>query len=327
MLIMAENTTPALLGRPLPEIVLPELCLGGYQFTDKWNNTPEDQIVRLVQMAIDGGIMAIDTSEMHGTEEVIGRAIKGREGVIVVSKAGLMEDPDRPGNWMVDASPSNISRGIDASLHRLGNVERIDVFMSHWPDPNVPVEDTVGALSEAQTAGKIGRFGLSNYPGSDIRRARAVAPGLSVFQGHYSLLDRTAEDDILPQCSQAPVEHPLDLMAYRVLGRGLLTGKHRPGDAVPDGRAYKYEMFKEPHLSQILQNVQTTLREVAHAYRRTPSQVAIRWVLEQGATTALAGVSTEHQLEELIGAQGWKLEKSDVDYLGSVFSRDQEYLK
>jgi aryl-alcohol dehydrogenase-like predicted oxidoreductase len=298
---------------------LSELGLGCYPFTDHWHRAAMNDraIIDIIDYAISSGVNLIDTSEMHGNghiESLIGKAMKGRRHkVAIVTKGGFTQHPNGSwGQWTVDASAANLGRAIDGSLKRLG-VDYIDYYLSHFPDPHTPLEETLGALVQAQHEGKIVEFGLSNYTAEDIERALTLAPGLGTLQHHYSLLERSAEQDILPLSQR----NGIILMVYRVLERGLLTGKP---PQVNDAARNHYAMFQEPQLSQILQKV-AILKEVARSYRRTPAQVALRWALARPeVTVALVGARSKAQLSEALGATGWKLQDQDVAYLTNSFA-------
>ncbi|HLZ15342.1 MAG TPA: aldo/keto reductase, partial [Candidatus Saccharimonadales bacterium] len=256
---------------------LSELGLGCYPFTDHWHGEAlsDQNIVEFIHLAISNGINVIDTSEMHANgriESLVGRAIKDRrDEVAIVTKGGFMQRfLDGSSYWEIDASANNLRRAIDGSLQRL-NVDYIDYYLSHFPDPRTPLEETLGVLEQAQRAGKIVEFGFSNYTASTVERALELAPGLGALQYHYSLLDRNIEGSIMSMSRR----NNILLMVYRVLERGLLTGVL---PEVHDVARNRYTMFQEPWLSEITKKV-AVLKDIANAYGRTPAQVALRWAL------------------------------------------------
>ncbi len=303
-------------------LVLSEVGLGAYPFTEHWHSggVDDSRAIGIIDSAIDNGVNVIDTCEMHGnghTESVVGRAIEEkRDSVAIVTKGGFTQKPGgKWGDWIIDASPDNIHSAIDGSLRRLGT-DYIDYYLSHFPDPNIPVEETLGALQEAKESGKILAFGLSNYNAGDIEEALATAPELKALQHHYSLLERGIEQDVMPISEREDSV----LMVYRVLERGLLTGRFRRGDSSDDDVRDNYEMFQEPQLSEALKKVES-LKEVAAKYGYTPSQVAIRWVLSHsGVKVALVGASSKDQLSETLKAADKDIDEEDLRRLDEVFA-------
>lgn len=295
-----------------------QISLGCYPFTSHWHNKPmrDKDIVDILQFALNSGVNTFDTSEMHENgrmETLLGRAIRSRRHeTIIVTKGGFTQKPSGHwGEWEIDASPSNIRRAIDASLKRL-NTDYIDVYLSHFPDPSTPLEATLDALRSAQKEGKILEFGLSNYPIDAVRHMQKYAPNFSVLQYHYSLLDRSVEPTILSLCEQSGKV----FMAYRVLERGLLAGVVR---TTHDPARQNYAMFQEPELSRIKKKIKT-LHSIALTNKKTPAQVAIRWILSQpGVSTAIIGASSKVQLQESLGACDWKLPPEDVTRLNETF--------
>jgi len=189
-----------------------------------------DEAIKTIHKAIDLGITFFDTAQIYGpfqNEELVGEAIKGkRDGLVIASKFGFKFDG---GNIVgVDGSAANAKSAIDGTLKRLG-IDCLDLYYQHRVDPNVPIEETVGAMAELITEGKIKHIGLSEAGPETLRRAAAVAP-ISALQSEYSLWERDIEEDILPTCRELGI----GFVPYSPLGRGFLTGSIRSLDDPPE---------------------------------------------------------------------------------------------
>jgi aryl-alcohol dehydrogenase-like predicted oxidoreductase len=189
-----------------------------------------DEAIKTIHSAIDLGINFLDTAQIYGpfqNEELVGQAIKGkRDGLIIASKFGFKFDG---GNIVgVDGSAVNAKTAVEGTLKRLG-IDCLDLYYQHRVDPNVPIEETVGAMADLITEGKIKHIGLSEAGPETLRRAAAVAP-ISALQSEYSLWERDIEDEILPTCRTLGI----GFVPYSPLGRGFLTGAFRSLDALPD---------------------------------------------------------------------------------------------
>src|SRR5689334_467990 len=187
--------------------------------------------IRAIHRALDLGVTHIDTAEIYGpfhSEEIVGQAIQGRrDQVVVATKFGLVSHA-RGGPGTVDSSPANIRAAVDGSLKRL-RTDRIDLYYQHRVDPNTPIEDTVGALAELVTEGKIRHIGLSEAAPDTIRSAHAVHP-LTALQTEYSLWTRDPETELLPLLRELNI----GFVPYSPLGHGFLTGQIRTPDDIPD---------------------------------------------------------------------------------------------
>ena len=185
--------------------------------------------IRTIHRAIDLGVTLIDTAEIYGpftNEELVGRALKGRrDQVVLATKFGFVSHAGE-GPWHIDSSPANVRTAVEGSLKRLGT-DHIDLYYQHRVDPNTPIEDTVGALAELVSEGKIGHIGLSEAWVDNIRRAHAVHP-ITALQSEYSLWTRDQEGQVLSVLRELGI----GLVAYSPLGRGFLTGKIRSADQV-----------------------------------------------------------------------------------------------
>ena len=189
-----------------------------------------DEAIKTIHRAIDLGITFFDTAQIFGpfqNEELLGEAIKGkRDGLVIASKFGFKFDG---GNIVgVDGSATNAKAAVEGSLKRLG-VDCIDLYYQHRVDPNVPIEETVGAMAGLITEGKIKHIGLSEAGPETLRRAAAVAP-ISALQSEYSIWERDVEEEILPTCRELGI----GFVPYSPLGRGFLTGSIRSLDDLPE---------------------------------------------------------------------------------------------
>src|SRR6188768_1067243 len=208
-------------GLEVSRIGLGAMSMSGYYNIGEGS---DDESIRSIHRALDLGVTHLDTAEIYGpyaNEELVGRAIKGRrDQVVVATKFGLVSHSGG-GPGVIDSSPTNVRAAIEGSLKRLGT-DHIDLYYQHRVDPNTPIEDTVGAMAELVTAGKVRYLGLSEAAPATIRRAAKVRP-IAALQSEYSLWSREAEDAVLP----AVRELGIGFVAYSPLGRGFLTGQFK----------------------------------------------------------------------------------------------------
>jgi aryl-alcohol dehydrogenase-like predicted oxidoreductase len=261
----------------------------------------EESGVQTIHRALDLGITFLDTAEAYGpykNEELVGRAIAGnRDQFEIATKFGFAIDPDNPSSRGTDGTPENAKRVADASLKRLG-IDHIDLYYQHRVDPDVPIEETVGAMAELVTEGKVRYLGLSEASAETIRRAHAVHP-LTAVQSEYSLWTRDPEDDVLATLRELGI----GLVAYSPLGRGFLTGQIRSIDDLPEEDWRRNNpRFQEEALRQ---NVELADRVVALAEGRgiTPAQLALAWVHAKGEDIVpIPGTKRPERLEENVTA-------------------------
>jgi aryl-alcohol dehydrogenase-like predicted oxidoreductase len=273
---------------------------------------PEEEVesrATLLQ-AIDRGMTHLDTAASYQAgrnEQFVGAAIKGRrDRVFVATKCGHSIDSD--GAVRADNKPATILSSCDASLARLG-VERIDLLYLHRIDKSVPIEDSVGTLSELVRAGKVRYIGLSECGAQTLRRACAVHP-VAAVQSEYSLWARDIEESVLPACRELDVS----LVAYSPLGRGFLAGKYRSSSEVaPNDRnrpCFQDEAFE--HNLSILD----AMRDFAARKQCTPAQLALAWVLAQGDDILpITGMKTRTHLEDNLGALNVTLTAAEANAL------------
>lgn len=244
-------------------------------------------------------------------EELLGRAIKGRrDEVVLATKFGLVSHTGRPGP---DSTPANIHTAVDGSLRRLGT-DRIDLYYQHRVDPNTPIEETVGALSELVEAGKVLHIGLSEAAAATVRRAHAVRP-VAAVQSEYSLWTRDPEAEVLPTLRELGI----GLVPYAPLGHGFLTGDIRTLDGL-DAADWRRSnpRFTGDNLTRNLRIVDQ-VREVADEVGATPAQVALAWLLAQGDGIApIPGTTRIDRLEENSAADVIRLTPGQIARLNNL---------
>jgi aryl-alcohol dehydrogenase-like predicted oxidoreductase len=276
--------------------------------------TDDAESIRTVHRAIDLGVTLIDTAEVYGpyrNEELLARALHGRrDQVVLATKFGLMSHTGKNG---LDSSPDNIRIALDGSLQRLGT-DHVDLYYQHRLDRSTPIEDTVGALSELVTAGKIRHIGLSEVGSQTIRRAHAVHP-ITAVQSEYSLWTRDPENAVLP----ALRELGIGFVAYSPLGRGFLTGAIRSTDAIPDTDFRKTNpRFVDENFQHNLRSADQ-LRAISSDIGATPAQVALAWLLTKGADIVpIPGTKRVERLEENVAADSIQLSAEQLSRLDDL---------
>jgi aryl-alcohol dehydrogenase-like predicted oxidoreductase len=276
--------------------------------------TDDAESIRAVHRAIDLGVTLIDTAEVYGpyrNEELLARALHGRrEQVVLATKFGLMSHTRKNS---LDSSPANIRIALDGSLQRLGT-DHIDLYYQHRLDRSTPIEDTVGALSELVTAGKIRHIGLSEVGSQTIRRAHAVHP-ITAVQSEYSLWTRDPENAVLPVLRELGI----GFVAYSPLGRGFLTGAIRSTDAIPDTDFRKTNpRFVDENFQHNLRSADQ-LRSISSDVGATPAQVALAWLLAKGADIVpIPGTKRVERLEENVAADSVELSAEQLSRLDDL---------
>ena len=241
-------------------------------------NADPDEAIKTIHRAIDLGINFFDTAQIYGpfqNEELVGRAIKGkRDGIIIASKFGFKFDgADIVG---VDGSSTNAKSAVEGILTRLG-IDCLDLYYQHRVDPSIPIEETVGAMADLITEGKIKHIGLSEAGAETLRRAAAVAP-ISGLQSEYSLWERDIEEEILPTCRALGI----GFVPYSPLGRGFLTGAFRNLDELPENDWRRQDpRFQGDNFATNLAIVDV-VGEIAAKHEASHAQIALAWILAQG---------------------------------------------
>ncbi len=292
------------------------LGLGCMGMSDFYGPADEAVSLAVIRRALDLGVTLLDTADVYGpetNEQLVGRAIRGRrDEVVLATKFGQVRAPD--GRFTgVNGRPSYVRAACDASLKRLG-VDVIDLYYQHRVDPDVPIEETVGAMGELVSAGKVRFIGLSEASSETLRRAVREHP-VSALQTEYSLLSREPEAEILPVCRELGV----GFVAYSPLARGLLTGALRDVTALaPDDRRRLLPRFGEENMSRNLALV-GRVEGLARARDCTPAQLVLAWVLSRGDdVVAIPGVRGVSRLEENLEAATLELHAAELEEIDAL---------
>ncbi len=284
--------------------------------SDFYGEHDDAESVATIKRALDLGVFFLDTADMYGigrNEELIGPVIAGRrDEVVLATKFGIQRDPDDPKKRRINGRPEYVREAIDASLRRLG-LDQVDLYYQHRVDPDVPIEETVGAMAEAVGAGKVRYLGLSEASADTIRRAHAVHP-ITAVQTEFSLFERHAEKEILPVVRELGI----GFVPYSPLGRGFLTGRFRSATDFGEGDFRN----NDPRLSEnIGENIAIVeeIEKMAEAQGATPAQLAIAWVLAQGDDIApIPGTKKASRLEENAAAADIELTASQLASLDAL---------
>ena len=289
-------------------------CMG---MSDFYGPADRSESIRTIHAALDAGITLLDTGDFYGmghNEMLIREALSSghRDNVQISVKFGALREVER--NWNgYDSRPAAVKNFLAYSLQRLG-VEAIDIYRPARLDPNVPIEDTIGALAEMIKAGYIKHIGLSEVGSETIRRAHAVHP-IADLQIEYSLVSRGIESDILKACRELGI----GITAYGVLSRGLISGHWSKDRAVAQDFRGRSPRFQGENLDRNLALVDA-LRTIAGDLRATPAQVAIAWVAAQGNDIVpLVGARRRERLTEALGALDVKLTNAHLAALAKAF--------
>ncbi|WP_246258218.1 aldo/keto reductase [Amycolatopsis anabasis] len=274
----------------------------------------DEESILVVQRAIELGIRLFDTADIYGpftNESLLGRALEGRrDEVVIATKCGLVTEPD--GKLSRNGRPEYLRAACDASLRRL-RTDVIDLYQLHRVDPEVPLEETWGALAELVTAGKVRALGMSHGTVEELERAHAVFP-VSAAQYELSIWADYTREDVLPWCA----EHDVDFLAFSPIGRGYLTGKLAVSEFDADDSRSRDPRFTTDAMTDN-QIIVDGVRAVAARLDATPAQVAIAWVLAQGERVVpIPGTKKLRWLEENAAAADLKLSDDDLAELDAL---------
>lgn len=293
-------------------------CMGMAAFYGQASS--EEQAAEVIHRALDLGVTLFDTAEMYGphTNEVqVGKALAGRrDQAFIATKFGIGYNADRTA-LKVDGSPANVRRAIEGSLKRL-NVDNIDLYYLHRVDPDTPIEETVGAMAELVSEGKVRFLGLSEAAPETIRKAHATHP-ITALQTEYSLWSREPEDEILATCDELGI----GFVPYSPLGRGFLSGDIKSlDDLAADDYRRQNPRFQGENFQKNIDLV-TAVTEVAKAKGVTAAQLALAWVLAQGDhLVPIPGTRRVRTLEENVAAADLVLSADDLAAIEAVFPKD-----
>lgn len=313
----------------VPVVSFGAWAIGGWM----WGGTDDQAAVRALKAAVDSGITCIDTAAVYGmghSEKIVGRALSGqRDRVVLATKCGLRWDLPDTGDkqGMETETPEgkkvkvvhclkadSVRYEAEQSLERL-QTDYIDLYQCHWPDPDTPVEETMGALNELKQEGKIRAIGVSNFPPDLIRESLEYAE-IASDQPPFSLLRRDIEQDVLPFCR----EKGIGVLAYSPLAQGLLTGKVTMDREFPEGDIRNRRPWFTPENRRRILDVLERVKPIAANHNATLAQVAIAWVVAQeGLTTALVGARNEKQAIENAEAGDVNLTPEEIAMIRSLF--------
>lgn len=272
-----------------------------------WGGTDDRESIATIKAAIEGGISTLDTAYIYGnghSERIVGEGIKGydREKLILITKL-----------WKSEMSQDRIEKACDDSLRAMGT-DYADIYFIHYPSEDIPIEETMNGMMKLKEKGKIKSIGLSNFSLEQMKEAMRYGK-IDVIQPCYSLVWRFLDHEELPFC----IENNIGVITYCTLAQGILTGKFTKDKTFSedDGRS-KAPIFQQPYFEEALQ-VTEHVKKIALKYDKTPSQIAINWVINtRGITAPIVGARTVKQIEENLKASSFTLDPEDYEYLDRV---------
>lgn len=296
-------------------------AIGGNNWAFGWGSQDDQDSIAAIQRSLDLGVNWIDTAAIYGlghSEEIVAKALKGRaQRPYIFTKCSLTwNDQRETGNSLKQDS---IRREVDASLRRL-EVEAIDLYQIHWPNPDADIEEGWTTLSKLKQEGKVRYIGVSNFNVAQLQRAAAIAPVTSL-QPPYSLVNPAVETEILPFCK----DQNIGVIVYSPMQSGLLTGAmtlERVANLPDDDWRKRSKEFQQPRLSRNLKLVDL-LDQIGQPHGRLPGEVAIAWTLNNPAVTAaIVGGRTAKQVEGIIGAGEFRLDSQELAQITTFLAKN-----
>jgi aryl-alcohol dehydrogenase-like predicted oxidoreductase len=298
---------------PNTDLKISSIALGTWVFGgDMWGGAKESDCMDAVSAAVDHGINLIDTAPIYGyglAEDIVGRAIKGRrDKFLIATKCGLV---GRGKNITNNLTPSSIKREVEESLRRL-QIDAIDIYQCHWPDPRTPIEQTLKAMCKLKEQGKIKHIGVSNFD-ADLLREAVGFTQIVTLQNQYSLLERSIEESILPLTREKGV----GVISYGPLAGGILSGKYnvQPGFKGMDARSFFYKYYQGQEFVKT-----KALLETLKGFGRPLNQIAINWVRQQkGVTSVIVGCRNARQVRQNVLSAAWELSEEQLQKIRTIF--------
>jgi aryl-alcohol dehydrogenase-like predicted oxidoreductase len=297
-------------------------AMGGSGWAFAWGPQDDDDSIAAIRSALDKGVNWIDTAAVYGlghSEEVVGRAVKG-----LAHRPYIFTKCERIWNERGEIAKSlkadSIRREVEASLRRL-QIERIDLYQIHWPEPDEQIEEGWATLAQLKAEGKVRYIGVSNFNVQQMQRAQAMAP-ITSLQPPYSMISPEIEESNLPYCGA----NNIGILAYSPMKSGLLAGtmtRERVAAFPADDFRRRTPNFQEPLLSRNLELAEL-LRTIGQRHGRTPGEVAIAWVLRRPeVTAAIVGMRSAKQVEGVIGAADFRLSPGEIAEIESFREKSQ----
>ena len=293
----------------ISRVALGTWAIGGWM----WGGTDEQESIATLRAAVEHGVTLIDTAPAYGfgrSEEIVGKALHDaglRSRVVIATKVGLGWSG---GQVFRNASQERIFKEVEDSLRRL-QTDVIDIYLVHWPDPLVEIEETAEAMNAVYRQGKIRTIGVSNFSVEQMDRFRRVAP-LHVLEPPYNLFERGAETELLPYCRR----HGISTLGYGALCRGLLSGRMRPETQFSSDDLRRTDpKFQPPRYAKYLSAVEQLDQLARQRFGKRVIDLAVRWVLDQGISAALWGARRPDQLGPVDEVAGWRL---DADAMAEI---------
>jgi aryl-alcohol dehydrogenase-like predicted oxidoreductase len=287
-------------------------AIGGWM----WGGSDTREAIRTIHTALDQGITLIDTAPVYGfgrSEEIVGEALAQggrRDRAVLATKVGL---DWHDGRVFRNSAPTRVREEVEQSLRRL-KTDRIDVYQVHWPDPQVPFQETALVLRQLLEAGKIRAIGVSNFSPAQMDAFREVAP-IHTVQPPYNLFERAAERDVLPYARR----NGIVALTYGALCRGLLGGRITPTTRFEGDDLRKSDpKFQQPRLGQYLAGVDALDRLARERYGKSVLALAVRWILDQGGTVALWGARRPDQIDAVREVMGWSLDAQAMQEIDRI---------